>query len=1275
MSAINSPARKLNVVKSLCLGIAIGSYTSIAAAGPLSLSNNALEIVTSVEPNIVILTDDSGSMDWGVMTEETEGALYLDDDPYYYTHPDPAVVGTAAPAINLDFWVVPTPEHLADEGLAAPQGGVWRAWNSDYNKIYYNPNITYVPWRGVDTNGATYSNITATAAPYDPYDPALGGLNLTAELDYFTDCQLPECASILDLSGIFEVEDFYPARYYEWNDSNTTTAVNAGNGVVDEDDDHVLVEIRSTTPSYTRNLYNAATGQGRSDCTDNGDGTVTCSYAQEIQNFANWFSYYRKRDLTAKAALSTVVEPLESARIGYATINNATADNLPVASMNVSAVSGNKRNLFDTLFATSPEGDTPLRSKLDQAGKYFECESGDLFGSAASSAPGSASCPVQAAPAGTCQQNFTIFMSDGFWNGASPAVGNTDNGSGDFHGGAYSDTHSNTLADVAMHYYKRDLHGTLADNVSTTVRDIAGYLGTSTSFDTMHQHMATYTIGFGVDGTLTAGPSDPSVPFAWPDPTNGDPEKIDDLRHAAYNGRGQYLNANEAGSLSKAFRDILTEIQAGTGTATAVAFNTQEVVAGTLVFRASFNTKTNRGDLVAQKVNTDGTIEPGIVWSAAKQLDNKTSSSSDTRVIVTYKDTGASTSTGIPFKWNDLTAGAGSQQQALDLPQPANVAAATNTFGDERLNYLRGQSEHEGSNGDDGEFRERTSIGGKLGDIIHSTPVFAGKPQFIGRLGGVYPSTTGETYPEFVEANKNRSQVTYTGANDGMLHAFRTSDGSELFAYVPNVVFKDLSKLTDPNYTHRFFVDLTPAINDAYFTPASGTNAADLSWNTVLIGGLGAGGKGYFALNITNPDHLDTEAEAASNVMWEFTEADDGGVNNSDLGFTFSQPLIAMSNAEDGSGNKRWVAIFGNGYNSTSTDGDSHLYVLFIDGGVDGTWTVNSDFYKISTGYGKAESTDGTTPNGIGGIRGIDSDGDGTVDYVYAGDLQGNLYRFDLSSSTAGNWATTPKLLFKARYKTASAFPRDVVQPITTTPIVVKHPNFGGFIVITATGSWMTDSDATSTAIQSIYGIWDDLSVAPEVTQNSVTNQLVEQVFTNQVNTEHGYTVRTLTNNPINWKNTGANNSKVKGWYIDLDMPAAGSAVGTEFPGERAVRNLQLRNGILFVNTVIPKNTSACSAGAGGFALAFNPETGGSGVDVIFDINNDGTFDVNDNVGDLDGDGNIITGLRFENGTPTDSAFIGNKRFTQEGSELDSIGTKPPDDDQTKRTSWRELTP
>ena len=1251
----------LNVTGAGCMLFLSCLNPSTSTAGPLNLSDNALEVVTNIEPNIMILHDDSGSMDWGVITSENEGGTFhLEDYRYFYTHPDPGSSGSS-PAVNDDVYVVPSEEFLEAEGVSAPQGGVWRAWNHKYNKLYYNPDVTYTPWVGSDSSGNAYGNVTATAAPYDPYETGNGNLDLTNNLSYITKCGLTECASIDALVADFTVTGFYPARYYEWDDSNTTTAANANNGVVDADDNHTLVEIKPLTPTYIRQSYNASTGIGRSDCTNAGDGTSSCSYAQEIQNFANWFSYYRKRDLAAKAAFSKVIEPLTSARIGFATINNNASNRVKVSSMNASINSGNKHTLLDNLFATQPANSTPLRTALDQTGKYFECASGDIFGSTGSSAPGSADCPVFAAPAGTCQANYTILVSDGYWNDATePTVGNADSGSGDFDGKAFADSYSNTLADVAMRYYERDLQNTLDDEVPTSARDIEGYSGATDPFTTMHQHMSVYTIGFGINGTLASGPSDINAAFAWPDPTAGDLQKIDDLRHAAVNARGIFSSANDTLAFQSAVDNILNDIKSNSGTATAVAFNTQEVEAGSLVFRASFNTKTNTGNLVAQHVNPDGTIDSSILWSAASELDNKVSSNSDTRTIVTYKDTGSSTSVGTSFAWGSLTSGVSSQQSLLDSPQPTNVPVATNTFGDERVDYIRGHFSGEGVNGADGEFRERVGTAGKLGDIIHSTPVFVGKPHYIGRDYGAYPA---EKYSNFVTAYKDRTQLVYTGANDGMLHAFNANTGSEHFAYIPNLVIQNLSRLSDPSYTHQYYVDLTPSINDIYLTPTRGTNAGTASWNTVLVGGLGKGGKGYYAINVTKPDDLDTQAEAAQNILWEFTEADDGGVGSSDLGYSYSQPLIAMSNAESG-GEKRWVAIFGNGYNSTSASGDSALYVLFIEAGQDGTWTANSDFIKISTGYGIAESSDGATPNGIGGVRGIDDDGNGTVDYVYAGDLQGNLYRFDLTSTTATSWNTTPKVLFKTRYRTGNAFPRDVIQPITKRPIVAKHPVGSGYIVIATTGSWMTNDDTTDYSTQSIYGVWDDMSVSPEVTMNSVTNQLVEQVFTNHVSTEHGFTVRTLTNNPVVWKNNGADSDKVKGWYIDLD---------TGYAGERAVRNLQMRGNLVFVNTVIPRSDTACSIETGGFELAFDPYTGGPGTRTIFDLNADGSFNVNDNVGDLDSYLAIVTGIRFDDATPTDSAFIGNRRMTQAGNEIRSVGTNTGESTTTGRTSWREI--
>ena len=439
------------------------------------------------------------------------------------------------------------------------------------------------------------------------------------------------------------------------------------------------------------------------------------------------------------------------------------------------------------------------------------------------------------------------------------------------------------------------------------------------------------------------------------------------------------------------------------------------------------------------------------------------------------------------------------------------------------------------------------------------------------------------------------------------------------------------------------------------------------------MSGLGAGGNGYFALNVTNPGDLDTEAEAKDNVLWEFTPADDldttlpivADGNDMNLGLTFSEPLIAMSNASDGT-NQRWVAIFGNGYNSTSTDGDAELYVLFIDGGQDGDWTRGTDFVKLSTGNGKAESGDGTTPNGISGLRGIDTDLNGTVDIVYAGDLQGNVYRFDLSGTSESVWqSSSVQTLYTATYSGDGT-----VQPITNAPIVIKHPSEDGFIVIVGTGSYITNADATSTDIQSIYGLWDDLADPSDSITPVTTARLQEQTFTNQAATVNGFTVRTLTDNSITW---GHNGTKKEGWFIDLDVPVAGGGA-VEFPGERAIRNFQIRGNFMFVNTVIPKASTACNTGPGGFELGFLPETGGSGENTVFDTNGDGIFDADDNVNATDGAANVASGLRFDDATPTDSSFIGNRKVTQTSDKkIRSTATNTDGGNKTGRHSWREI--
>tara|TARA_R110002073_G_scaffold596_2_gene4743 strand:- start:4 stop:2163 length:2160 start_codon:yes stop_codon:yes gene_type:complete len=715
-----------------------------------------------------------------------------------------------------------------------------------------------------------------------------------------------------------------------------------------------------------------------------------------------------------------------------------------------------------------------------------------------------------------------------------------------------------------------------------------------------------------------------------------------------------------------------------------VSFNSQEIQEDTLIFRAFYNTKINTGDLIAQSLTDDGLLEEPV-WSSAEALDNI---DPDDREIITYDDI---SSMGIAFRPGTLN----TDQRNVFISNLGASEAQKNSEVTQRVNYLRGDSANERPVGN---FRERPAIEGRLGDIVHSTPVFVGAPNRVGRDQSPFPQT--DLYSSFRSTNADRDEVIYVSSNDGMLHGMSAFDGAEVFGYVPNNLLlgafsRNLTNLLDFEYEHKFFVDLTPAVNDVYM---DSDNDGDKEWITFLIGGHGAGAKAYFALNVTDPTKL-AESTASDVVLWEFTEEDDTYPTDSDgnplldgslqqredlqdtpqpvkdLGYSFSVPTIAMSNLKDSNDEQIWVSMFGNGFNSTA--GIAKLFVLFIDEGVDGTWchpdmihneTLNGplpaecigqqDFVKIDTGFGVQDGF----PNGLGTPRGIDVDGNGTLDYAYAGDTFGNFFRFDLTSDDFDDWSFTK--IFEASYVDSEG---DVtLQPITTQPIVTAHPTENdGFIVIFATGSYITVPDGRNKDIQSIYGLWDRLS--PELLD---VDDLVQQRFINLFDSDFG-NVRALTNNEVDYSIVEGK----KGWYNHLDAVAVnGNQLldDPEFPGERAIRNIQLRGGLAFVNSVIPRSDTSCVDIAGGFALSFCPGTGGTnclGNRGIFDLDNDGAFDDGDEV-----DGLVVAGTRFEDAVPTDSSFIEDKRITQlSDKSLDSTKTNTSGGENTGRLSWKEL--
>ncbi|MDH3305286.1 MAG: PilC/PilY family type IV pilus protein, partial [Gammaproteobacteria bacterium] len=410
-------------------------------------------------------------------------------------------------------------------------------------------------------------------------------------------------------------------------------------------------------------------------------------------------------------------------------------------------------------------------------------------------------------------------------------------------------------------------------------------------------------------------------------------------------------------------------------------------------------------------------------------------------------------------------------------------------------------------------------------------------------------------------------------------------------------------------------------------------------WKTILVGGLRGGGRGLFALDVTNPALFSEALSApARTVMWEFTSTDDA-----DLGHTFSRPSIVP--LEGPSNTIRWAAVVGNGYNDLGS-GQAKLFILFLEGGLDGTWTSGTDYIEISTGVGDAANRNGLATPAV-----IDSDGDGLADRAYAGDLEGNMWAFDLSGTNTGNWdvayssGPTPTPLFTAENN----------QPITSTPVIVRNsaiptssPNAPNTLVIFGTGQYLTASDVTTTDMQAVYGVWD--SGTSQLSQSD----LVEQVIGFGTTTA-GVPGRTLTDNAVDYA------SKF-GWYMDLPDS-----------GERLVTDPVVRGNLVFFNTMMP-DANPCNFGGSSWLMAAKWLNGGHPGEVAFDINRDGVLDDLDEI-----DGEAAVGVSVT-GIATSPVNLGNKRYTSTtetigGSTIDVTDILNVGGPKSGRLAWEELTP
>jgi type IV pilus assembly protein PilY1 len=962
----------------------------------------------------------------------------------------------------------------------------------------------------------------------------------------------------------------------------------------------------------------------RTDCLGS-----SCTYDEEMTNFANWWTYYHTRMQTMKTATSRAFKPIDTRfRVGFIDINGTNY--VDIAKFDATT----KSTWYTKLFSINPTTSTPLRSGLSRVGQIFAGKKPSVYTAGNKSGTAiSAKDPMQYA----CQQNFTLLTTDGYWNSDSNSdvkkINGTDNmtdqdsNSSDrpFYEGPTASAAS--LADAAKYYYDTDLRTTSLDNCTGSARtdgttgDVCEDLVfVSPTDNNRKQHMTTFTLGLGVDGTLvyqndysTATAGDFAEIKAgtrnWPVPVSGNETTVDDLWHAAVNGRGTYFSAKNPTQLATGLSDALSQIGSKIGAGAAAATSTLNPVAGdNFAYVASYTTQKWTGNLEARSINiTTGTISESASWcvedviaqscttpssivadttgsstiyncvtpsatsatcpapgvlvgteckvevqtSCTGTLKSKVSNSSDSRSI--YMNVSGTLQ---PFTYSNLTSASldtnfKSPFLASNLSQWSSLTASQQNDAKEGnlVNFLRGQTgfENRASNSVDKRvFRLREAV---LGDAVESKPAFISKPTF---------SYTDPRYADFKSSNATRAGTVYIGTNDGMLHAFNSTDGTERWAFVPTPVIQNMWKLADNNYAniHSYYVNGAPVISD--ICSANCTSDTTAVWKTILVGGLNGGGRGYYALDITNP--------ATPTLLWEFTAS-----NDANLGFTYGNPVVTKM--ADGT----WVALFTSGYNngtgsgkytSASTpveianspagDGKGYLFILNASSG--------AVIKKISTGSTVGTST---TPSGLAKINSWadDSEKNNTSTYTYAGDLLGNVWRFEtnppdpLQPVSGANDIPSPTLFATLYSNTAGT----ATQPITTRPELGLVS--GKRMVFVGTGKYLETSDLNSTQQQTLYGITD-----PDATTTLVNprNSLVQQTLTTSGAT------RTLSNNGVNLE-TG------RGWFIDFSDNSTAA--------ERQNTDSRLEMGTLIVPTTVPSNT-LCSPGGHGWINYLNFQTG-----------------------------------------------------------------------------------
>ena len=1163
----------------------VGAFSSLyVSAAPGVIKERPLFLGFSVQPNIYFVVDDSGSMAWDV-TKTTGANTHYPESRYYVDY-----------TVCWDHWY----DRSRTKSQVPDCSGSRYSKFTDRDSVYlFDGSGQYIDH--------TPDRISLDYSVYD-YEELAADYPLLVDRDgYTTDELLEWCTG-------YNATAYDPGiTYTPWvGSSESTVSISSSFGYIPWIDKNGDGEF---DPGECLAEYNpSSTDPGRKVTY----GEMSTS---EKQNFRNWYEYYRTRQNVAKKAVSEVVADSET-RMGLATINRGQ-----YYSVKDMTNDSNKAALLSQVFSVKADGGTPLRSALENAGEYFK---------------GSSSPILSEDGGGSCQQNYTIMMTDGYWNSDSSwsGPGNYDgNSSHELVRPSDRDSYSNTLADVALKYYATDLKTTLANEVPV----IEG------KDENDAQHMVTFTVAFGVNGEIvpndsTSGretdksgmPLYPDQAFNWPQPQSNTNSTIDDVRHAAWNGRGLYLNAKNPQNLIDSLEASIDEIESRTGTASALAFNSTSYRTDSKFYFAQFTSGSWAGELIAQELSKDLTAG-AVQWRASEELDKVAHGN---RNILTYDyDAATNTGKGVAFRVSSLP-----DEHVADLKTLYDSSYASiytgkglteSDFISDAVDYLRGDRSKEGAS--TGAFRDRSTA---LGDIINSTPV--------------YISSAASSWPDYIEPGYisyqiglfDRTPMIYVGANDGMLHAFNAETGEEQFAYIPYGVTstqtdRGLHYLVDQSYNHRYYVDGTVEVADAYI---------DSTWKTVLIGGLGAGGKTLFALDVTDPESI---SESSTNkVLWE--------VELDGLGLTYPQAKVAKMNDSNGS----WVVLVANGYHNT-LDGRAKIFMLDIKTGAL-LKTFDTEFGSLTSG----QCLDAC--NGMSSLKLRDLDGDGTTDFIYAGDLQGNVWAVNTKSVNSSEWVFDSQINYidgvATSYGGSSKDPIFVTEnrrPITTELVVADNPMVSDIatwpnqLLFFGTGQFMAEGDHDTTDAEHVYTVMhanskyemslssdSQLFVKRKIEESSITvdgeNLIVRSIVpetSSEATFDYGY------------DKTESGVQKKMGWYLPL--PAA---------GERVIHDpLKISDYVIF-NTLVPES-DPCKFGASGFLMAVSLLYGGNPEPAILDFNRDG--EIND-------DDNGLAGYQL-NSPPAGLTRLGNNGLGQSTFDIPKFETLSLYSDQPARISWEEI--